>query len=94
MSKHESFAQDVRNAGPVGWSVLAFSLLCLGLALIGLHGAGAPAPSATMPACATEDSPGPCRWDATVHGNGQGRSFTVDEDGTITYDDDRPLIAG
>jgi len=35
--------------------------------------------------CATEDSPGPCYWDADVQGNGEGRSFLVEKDGTVTY---------
>lgn len=50
-----------------------------------------PAASPTLSACPTEDAPGPCRWDATVQGNGAGQSFTVttEPDGTTvyTYDD-------
>lgn len=39
--------------------------------------------------CPTEDSVG-CYWDAQVQGNGLGRSFTVTEDGAVTYWDGRP----
>lgn len=68
------------------------------LALIGLTTACAPAPntarvSETRPLvlealapCATEDSPGPCYWDATQQGNGQGNSFTVDANQHVTME--------
>lgn len=46
-----------------------------------------------LPACVTEDAPGPCRWDATEHGDGAGRSFTVLPDGTVVYDDEAPVPA-
>lgn len=36
-------------------------------------------------ACATEDSTN-CYWDATLHGNGEGRSF-IDIDGTLYFQD-------
>jgi len=36
-----------------------------------------------LPECETEDSDN-CAWDATVQGNGQGRSFYV-IDGKVTY---------
>ena len=36
-----------------------------------------------LPECETEDSDN-CAWDATVQGNGQGRSFYV-VDGQVTY---------
>ena len=35
--------------------------------------------------CADEDSPGPCYWDAARRGNGQGTSFIVNNDQTVTY---------
>lgn len=35
--------------------------------------------------CATEDSPGPCYWDARIHGNGKGRSFIVHADQSVEY---------
>jgi len=34
-----------------------------------------PRPEAPVRACATEDDPGPCHWDAQTQGNGLGRSF-------------------
>lgn len=37
-----------------------------------------------VPACVTEDSAGPCHWDAAYQGNGYGRSFT-------TYRHHRPV---
>lgn len=46
-----------------------------------------PAASPETTACATEDAPGPCHWDATEQGNGTGQSFTVTTgpDGTTVY---------
>lgn len=35
--------------------------------------------------CEREDSVGPCYWDASVRGNGQGRSFVVTDDGEVFY---------
>lgn len=35
--------------------------------------------------CATEDSDGPCYWDAKVRGNGAGRSFWVDAQQRVHY---------
>jgi hypothetical protein len=35
--------------------------------------------------CATEDSPGPCYWDASTMGNEHGRSFLVMTDGEVFY---------
>lgn len=43
--------------------------------------------SGEYPPCESEDADGPCRWDAKTAGNGQGRSFTVEADGTVRYDD-------
>lgn len=47
------------------------------------------------PACVTEDSVGPCVWDAQTQGNGLGRSFSVDADGTVHFEQDQntPLVA-
>jgi hypothetical protein len=42
---------------------------------------------ASLP-CVTEDAPGPCYWDASTHGNGEGRSFTIDTLGRIHYWDE------
>ena len=49
-----------------------------------------PAPTAAAPIspyvpCAEEDSPGPCYWDAARRGNGEGNSFIVNNDQTVTY---------
>lgn len=41
-------------------------------------------PTRGLPACATEDATG-CYWDAANRENGEGRSFTVDADGAVTY---------
>lgn len=38
---------------------------------------------ATLPACSTEDAPGPCYWDAQARGNGIGTSFWVDADQVV-----------
>ena len=38
--------------------------------------------------CVTEDSPGPCYWEAQVQGNGYGRSFTRDARGVVVYWDE------
>lgn len=35
------------------------------------------------PACAYEDSPGPCYWNADTQGNGEGQSFYRDEAGKV-----------
>lgn len=43
------------------------------------------APSDTLSACQTEDQTSDCYWDATVQGNGQGQSFTV-QDGEVIYE--------
>lgn len=40
---------------------------------------------AGLPACQYEDGPGPCYWDAKTRGNGTGRSFVIDSDGTVVY---------
>ena len=51
----------------------------------------APVPAPTTAAltpyapCAEEDSPGPCYWDAARRGRGQGTSFIVNNDQTVTY---------
>lgn len=36
-----------------------------------------------MPPCEYEDSQGPCIWDASERGNGEGTSFIVTIDGEI-----------
>ena len=47
---------------------------------------GAPVDASETPACESEDQEyGPCLWDARSMGNGQGRSFIVEEDGSVSY---------
>jgi hypothetical protein len=47
---------------------------------------GAPVDVEGMVACEDEGQEfGPCLWDARSMGNGQGRSFIVEEDGSISY---------
>lgn len=58
---------------------LALAVACLSglVALIQVSSGSEDQPIPTKP-CATEDSPGPCFWDAESRGNGVGRSFYVD----------------
>lgn len=47
---------------------------------------GAPVDVSETPACESEDQEyGPCLWDARTMGNGSGRSFIVEEDGSVSY---------
>lgn len=47
---------------------------------------GAPVEVEGMAACEDEGQEyGPCLWDARTMGNGQGRSFIVEEDGSVSY---------
>ena len=47
---------------------------------------GAPVDVSETPACESEDQEyGPCLWNARTMGNGQGRSFVVEEDGSVSY---------
>ena len=72
---------------------LIVSLISLIVSLISPLAPPTPAPvpaPATAPLspyvpCAEEDSPGPCYWDAARRGNGQGTSFIVNSDQTVTY---------
>lgn len=41
-------------------------------------------------ACITEDSAGPCIWNANESGNGRGRSFVVTADQEVIYLDGKP----
>lgn len=69
----------------------AFSLagLVLFAPLPAAHSAAAPAQAGrfqgTVQACAYEDSPGFCVWDATRSGNHLGRSFIRDARGGLWY---------
>lgn len=47
---------------------------------------GRPVDVSETPACESEDQEyGPCLWDARSMGGGQGRSFVVEEDGSVSY---------
>lgn len=47
---------------------------------------GAPVDVEGVAACEDEGQEfGPCLWDARTMGNGQGRSFIVEEDGSVSY---------
>ena len=51
-----------------------------------LASTGAPVDVSETPACESEDQEfGPCLWDARTMGNGQGRSFILEEDGSVSY---------
>ena len=51
-----------------------------------LAATGAPVDVSGTPACESEDQEyGPCLWDARSMGNGQGRSFIIEEDGSVSY---------
>lgn len=51
-----------------------------------LASTGAPVDVSETPACESEDQEyGPCLWDARTMGNGRGRSFVVEEDGSVSY---------
>ena len=51
-----------------------------------LASTGAPVDVSGMAACESEDQEyGPCLWDARSMGSGQGRSFIVEEDGSVSY---------
>lgn len=56
-----------------------------------LSATGAPVDVSGVPACVSEDQlAGPCFWDATVSGDGGGRSFLVEEDGSVSYMEPTP----
>ena len=65
-------AYAAEDAAPAGGWVLAST--------------GAPVDVSETPACESEDQEyGPCLWDARSMGNGSGRSFIVEEDGSVSY---------
>ena len=66
----------------VRWAVWAPLTLAV-VALIGVQ-VSAALDSPNLPACETEDAPGPCYWDASACGNHQGQSFTRVGD-VVTY---------
>ena len=65
-------------------SVAAAALLCVHMPLAEAVVQGSGQYVAFYP-CVTEDSEGPCYWDARTMGNGEGRSFTVWGDGSVWY---------
>lgn len=65
-------AYAVEDTAPAGGWVLAAT--------------GAPVDVSGTPACDSEGQEfGPCLWDARTMGNRQGRSFIVEEDGSVSY---------
>ena len=65
-------AYAAEDAAPAGGWVLAST--------------GAPVDVSGTPACEDEGQEfGPCLWDARSMGNGAGRSFIVEEDGSVSY---------
>jgi len=51
-----------------------------------LAATGAPVDVSETPACESEDQEyGPCLWDSRTMGNDSGRSFIVEEDGSVSY---------
>lgn len=51
-----------------------------------LASTGAPVDVSGTPACEDEGQEfGPCLWDASTFGNGEGDSFLVEEDGSVSY---------
>ena len=71
--------RDIRTAV---LSILAVFAVFTGAATVA-HAAATPAPVSAPVPCTSEDGsdPGqafPCRWDATLQGNGRGTSFQLD----------------
>ena len=72
-------------------TLFALLISLISLIISPLAPAPAPVPAPTTAAltpyvpCAEEDSPGPCYWDAASRGNGQGNSFIVNNDQSVTY---------
>jgi hypothetical protein len=56
-------------------TILATFAIQVGVITLGVTAQSAHA----MPTCQYEDSPGPCKWDATKQGNGKGTSFVNDD---------------
>jgi hypothetical protein len=82
------------------WAAVAAGALAGGLFVAATPEvvSGSPAPAVVAPAqeigeavslplapCASDDGPGPCVWDASSRGNGQGRSFVMYWDGSVMY---------
>lgn len=75
------------NVAPFVFGTLAGFVLAIGATGGLTQPAAEPAvqESTTAVACAWEDSPGPCFWDAQNTGNGLGTSFVRNADDSITY---------
>lgn len=50
-----------------------------------LLASAAATPGVPLPPCQWEDGPGPCYWDASASGNGDGRSLFVIGDDHFLY---------
>jgi hypothetical protein len=72
MTTTQSNKRTARLVAYLGAAALSVALLA------SLH-------NVAMPACAEEDSAGPCYWNASTMGNGVGQSFTVDAQQVVHY---------
>lgn len=72
-------------AAQVGTGLAAAAIACVFLQNVADAQAARIAPPDPVPACVTEDSAGPCYWDAATMGNGHGRSFVVGSDQAVYY---------
>jgi hypothetical protein len=64
------------------------------VAIVGVPGDAHALSGATYVPCAYEDSPGPCYWNASVAGNGEGHSFYVDQHQELHYVDSMKEVRG
>lgn len=65
--------------------VLTIAALAITAACGSTHPTHEATPTPKSTPCATEDSPGPCYWDAQHRGNKRGKSFRVTRDGKVEY---------
>lgn len=79
MTTTQSTRQHSRIVAYVGAGVVGIALVAT------LQTVNESIHSIEIPACAQEDSPGPCRWDASTMGNGIGLSYTVDAQQVVHY---------
>lgn len=80
--------RDIRGAVIIVSILAVLSFAFMVWVIDSLPGATPSWVPAGVPACATEDAAGPCYWDATSRGNGDGESFWIDADGTWHPADD------
>lgn len=80
MNPTQSTRQHSRVVAYVGAGVVGIALVATLAQTV-----SEPIHSIEIPACAQEDSPGPCRWDASTMGNGIGLSYTVDAQQVVHY---------